>query len=119
MRIYSYSTPNYVIHHFHTKNYPKDIKLGDELEGFKYAITKGSSSKWEAFFHNDSHTKGVSYTHSRWGKYQVQINAIQLEITPHMEVLHKELACAKNGLKKDPNLSTFEGLVHLVVEKTI
>ena len=36
-----------------------------------------------------------------------------------MEVLCKELAYAENVLKKDPNLSTLEGLVHLVVETTI
>ena len=44
---------------------------------------------------------------------------IQSTITPHMEVLHKELAYAMNVLKKIPNLSTSEGLVHLIVETTI
>ena len=44
---------------------------------------------------------------------------IQLEITLHMEILHKEQAYAKNLLKKDPNLSTLEDLVHLVVEITV
>ena len=36
---------------------------------------------------------------------------IQSAITPHMEILQKELAYAKNVLKKDPNLSTLDGLV--------
>ena len=36
-----------------------------------------------------------------------------------MEVLHKELAYAKNVLKKYPNLSTLEGLVHLAVGTSI
>ena len=36
-----------------------------------------------------------------------------------MEVLHKGLAYAKFFLKKDPNLSTLEGLVHLATETTI
>ena len=44
---------------------------------------------------------------------------IQSAITPHMEVLHKELAYAENILKKDPNLSTLEGLVHLAEETAI
>ena len=44
---------------------------------------------------------------------------IQSTITPHMEVLHKETAYAENVLKKDPNLSTSEGLVHLTVEIVI
>ena len=36
-----------------------------------------------------------------------------------MEVLHKEQAYAENVLKKDPNLSTLDDLVHLAVETTI
>ena len=36
-----------------------------------------------------------------------------------MEILQKELAYAENVLKKDPNLSTLEGLVHLAAESTI
>ena len=44
---------------------------------------------------------------------------IQASLAPHMEIFWKELAYAKNVLKKDPNLSTLDGLVHLVVESTI
>ena len=44
---------------------------------------------------------------------------IQSSITPHMEVLQKELAYAKNVLKKDLNLSTLEGLAHLAAEIAI
>ena len=36
-----------------------------------------------------------------------------------MEILQKELAYAKTLLKKDPNLSTLDGLVHLAAETTI
>ena len=36
-----------------------------------------------------------------------------------MEILKKELAYAKTFLKKDPNLSTSDGLVHLAAETTI
>ena len=36
-----------------------------------------------------------------------------------MKFLQKELTYAKNVLKKDPNLYTLKGLVHLVVETTI
>ena len=36
-----------------------------------------------------------------------------------MEILKKELVYIENVLKKDPNLSTLDGLVHLVVETTI
>ena len=44
---------------------------------------------------------------------------IQSTITPQMEILQKKLACAENVLKKDPNLSTLDGLFHLVAETTI
>ena len=36
-----------------------------------------------------------------------------------MEILHKELGYAKTLLKKDPNISTLDGLVHLVVKLAI
>ena len=36
-----------------------------------------------------------------------------------MEILQKELAYTENVLKKDPNLSTLDGLVHLSIETTI
>ena len=36
-----------------------------------------------------------------------------------MEILQKELAYAKTLLKKDPNLFTLDGLVHLATETTI
>ena len=36
-----------------------------------------------------------------------------------MEILHKELGYAKTLVKKDPNLSPLDGLVHLVVKLSI
>ena len=44
---------------------------------------------------------------------------IQSAITPHTEVLHKEQAYVENILKKDPNISTLEGLIHLAIETDI
>ena len=44
---------------------------------------------------------------------------IQVSLTPHMEILHKELGYVENILKKDPNLFNIDGLVHLAVELTI
>ena len=38
---------------------------------------------------------------------------IKASITPHLEILHKEKIYAKIVLKKDPNISTYEGLVDL------
>ena len=39
---------------------------------------------------------------------------IQSMLTPHMEVLHKELAYAVILMKRDSHISTHEGLVDLV-----
>ena len=44
---------------------------------------------------------------------------IQSSITPHLEVLHKEKMYAEIVWKKDPNLSTHEGLVDLAAELAI
>ena len=43
----------------------------------------------------------------------------QSSITPHLEILHKEHTYAETVIKKDPNLSTLDGLVHLATETTI
>ena len=36
-----------------------------------------------------------------------------------MEIMHKELGYAENLLKKDPNISSLDGLVHLAIELAI
>ena len=36
-----------------------------------------------------------------------------------MEILHKELGYVETLMKKDPNLSTLDGLVHLVAKLAI
>ena len=41
---------------------------------------------------------------------------MQASITPHLEVLHKEQMYAETILKKDPNISTHDGLVDLAAE---
>lgn len=40
-------------------------------------------------------------------------------LTPHMEVLHNELAYVETLLKKDPHISTHEGLVTLAAKLDI
>ena len=51
----------------------------------------------------------------------IKANLIQIQasITPHFEVLHKEKMYAETILKKDPNISTHEGLVDLVEELVV
>ena len=44
---------------------------------------------------------------------------VQASLAPHMEIIKKELAYAETKLKKDPNLSTLNDLVHLAAVTTI
>ena len=44
---------------------------------------------------------------------------IQASITPHLEVLQKEQMYVETLLKKDPNISTHDGLVDLAAELAI
>ena len=50
---------------------------------------------------------------------KAKLMQIQSSITPHLEVLHKEKVYVEIVLKKDPNLSILDGLVHLAAETTI
>lgn len=50
---------------------------------------------------------------------KAKLMQLQSSITPHLEVLHKEQAYVETVLKKDPNLSTLDGLVHLATKTAI
>lgn len=50
---------------------------------------------------------------------RAKLTQIQAFLFPHMEILHKELGYAETLLKKDSNLSTSDGLVHLAAELAI
>ena len=69
--------------------------------------------------HSHSHTKGVSCIDNKGGQHKGKIDTNLILHNPNLEVLHKEQAYTKTVLKKDPNLSTLDGLVHLAVETTI
>ena len=50
---------------------------------------------------------------------RAKLKNIQASLTPHMKILHKELGYVETLLKKDPNLSTLYGLVHLATKLAI
>lgn len=50
---------------------------------------------------------------------KAKLMQIQSSMTSHLEVLHKEQVYAKIVLKKDPNFSTLDGLVHLAAKTAI
>ena len=53
------------------------------------------------------------------GNIKGKLLQLQSSITPHLEILHKEQTYAETIIKKDPNLSTLDGLVHLAAETAI
>ena len=74
----------------------------------------------EKHFTQSLHTqKELVALASREANIKANLMHIQYSITPHLEVLHKEKVYAKTILKKDPNLSTLDRLVHLDIETTI
>ena len=50
---------------------------------------------------------------------RTKLTSIQASLTLHMEILHKELGYVETLLKKDPNLSTLDGLVHITSKLAI
>ena len=50
---------------------------------------------------------------------RAKLTSIQASLSHHMGIVHKELGYAETLLKKDPNLSTLDGLVHLAAELAI
>ena len=74
----------------------------------------------ETHFHTMLHTqKELAVLKIDEENTKAKLVQIQSAITPHMEILQKELGYAENVLKKDPNLSTLDGLVHFAAETTI
>ena len=74
----------------------------------------------EQHFHSLLHTQSqLAILIVEEANIRAKLINIQASLTPHMEILQKELAYAKALLKKEPNLSTLDGLVHLAVETAI
>ena len=95
------------------------MQLENELNVSSEKLTKN-------LVHTQQHFQTLLQTQSRLvlltveeANIRAKLISIQVSLTPHMEILQKEQAQAKNLLKKDPNLSTLDGLVHLAVEIAI
>ena len=74
----------------------------------------------EKHFHSVLHTqKELVVLIAEEANIRAKLINIQASLTPHIEILQKELAYDEKVLKKYPNLSTLNGLVHLVVETAI
>ena len=74
----------------------------------------------EKHFHTMLHTqKELAVLIADEANTRAKLVQIEATLTPHMEILQKELAYAKNVLKKYPSLFTLDGLVHLVAEIAI
>ena len=79
-----------------------------------------NSAQSEKHFNSMLHTqKELVVLTAEEANTRAKLVHIQSSLTPHMEILQKELAYAKIVLKKDHNLSTLDGLIHLIAETTI
>ena len=61
----------------------------------------------------------LAVLHADEANIKSKLFSIQSILTPCMEILHKELVFSETLMKKDPHLSTHEGLVHLATELAI
>ena len=75
---------------------------------------------------SEKHFKTLLQTQSHLATLSVEeanirakLTSIQITLASHMEILHIELGYAKTLMKKNPNLSTLDGLVHLVFKIAI
>ena len=97
----------------------KMLKLEDEVKLSSQKLSQ-NPIQTEQNFHTllQTQSKIVVLT-AEEANIRAKLINIQASLTPHMEIFQQELAYAKTLLKKDPNLSTLEGLVHLAAETTI
>ena len=73
----------------------------------------------ENHFAQSLHTqKELAVLTTEEANIKAKLMQILSSITTHLEVLHMEPAYAETVIKKDPNLSTLDGLVHLAAETT-
>ena len=80
-------------------------------------MTPAQSEKhFSTFLHSQNQ---LATLHAYEANIKAKMICIQSTLTPHMEILHKELPYAKTLMKKYPHISTLEGLVHLSAELAI
>ena len=75
-----------------------------------------SEKHFRKFLQTQSHSDALTIDETN---IRAKMTSIQATLTPHMVIFHKELGYVETLMKKDPNLSTLDGLVHLVVELAI
>lgn len=77
-------------------------------------------SQSEKHFHSLLHTQSqITMLITKEANIRAKLTNIQASLTPHMTILQKELGFLETLLKKDPNLTTLDGLVHLAAKIAI
>ena len=95
------------------------MKLEDELKLSSQKLSQ-NLVQTEQHFHTLLETqRKLAILIEKEANIRAKLIHIQASLIPYMEILKKELAYAKTLLKKDPNLSTLDGLVHLAAKTTI
>ena len=95
------------------------MQLEDELKLSSEKLTQNSERTQQNFQTLLQTQSRLAVLTIEEANIRAKLISIQASLTPHMEILQKEQAQAKILLKKDPNLSTLDGLVHLAVEIAI
>lgn len=97
----------------HIDHLERDLKkIGNILQQFP--------SQGQSYFQNLLSAQGqLASLQAQDANIRATLINIHSMLIPHMEVLHKELSYAEIFMKKDPHLSTNEGLVTLATELDI
>ena len=97
----------------------KILRLEDDLKLSSRKLSQ-NHVQTEEHFHSLLHTQSrLAVLIVEEANIRAKLINIQASLTPHMEILQKELAYVNSLLQKDPNLSTLDSLVHLAAKTTI
>ena len=95
------------------------MQLEEELKLSSENITQDSSNAQQHFELLLQTQRKIAVLTIEEANIRAKLISIQASLTPHVDILQKEQAQATNLLKKDPNLSTLDGLVHLAAKVSI
>ena len=98
---------------------PKVLSLESRLKISSMQLPSNPANS-EKHFSQMLHTpRELATLSAKEATIKEKLMQLQASTTPHLEILHKEKMYAEIVLKKDPNLSTLDGLIDLAAELAI
>ena len=95
------------------------MQLEEELKVLSENLMQDSSNAQQHFELLLQTKRKIAVLIAEEANIRAKLISIQASLTPHMDIFQKEQARATNLLKKDPNISTLDWLVHLAIEVAI